>query len=129
MSNEKGHNNFTDYSSSLVSNARTLRRNMTRQERKLWYEFLRFYPVKFYRQRPIGNYIDDFYCHAAKLVIELDGSQHYNEEGIDYDQARSAAIEQHGLTVVRFPNNEIDQNFAGVCLRIDSLVANLYQDH
>ncbi len=113
---------FTGYSKNNVERSRTLRKNMTRQERHLWYDFLRGYPVKFYRQRAIGNYIVDFYCSRARLVIELDGSQHYTEDGLEYDSLRTDLIEKLGLTVIRFANNEIDRNFEGVCMMIDKTI-------
>ena len=96
---------------------------MTKQEKKLWYDFLRSYPVKFVRQRPIGTYIADFYCSKAKLVIEIDGSQHYTNEGIEYDNNRTYVINQFGVRVIRFSNYDIDKNFEGVCIRIDEEVS------
>ncbi len=102
--------------------ARNLRRNMTRQERHLWYDFLRFYPVKFYKQRIIDNYIVDFYCHKARLVIELDGSQHYTEQGATSDAERTAVLENYNLFVLRFSNNEIDTQFERVCRIIDNII-------
>lgn len=95
---------------------------MTKEERRLWYQFLRSYPVRFLRQKVIDNYIVDFYCSQAKLVIELDGSQHYDTKGLLHDQIRTERLEKHGLTVIRFPNNAVTRNFAGVCEYIDMLV-------
>ena len=95
--------------------ARELRKNMTAKERKLWYQFLRDYPVRIMRQRPIEQYIVDFYCAKAKLVIELDGSQHYETEGRSYDEDRDRVLRTHGFEVLRIPNNEVNQNFYGVC--------------
>ena len=95
---------------------------MTKEERHLWYDFLRNYEVKFLRQKPIGNYIVDFYCAQAKLIIELDGSQHYSEIGVEKDTHRTEFLEQYGLTVIRIPNNEVNYNFTGVCEYIDSFV-------
>ena len=95
---------------------------MTPWERKLWYEFLREYPVKFQRQKPIGNYIADFYCFQAKLVIELDGSQHYGKSTAVKDSIRTSAIEKQGLHVLRIPNNDIDESFYEVCEYIDRTV-------
>jgi very-short-patch-repair endonuclease len=92
---------------------------MTPHERKLWYLFLRHYPTKIYKQRIIQNYIVDFYCHAAKLVIEVDGSQHFTEEGTEQDQKRDRMIERLGLHVIRFSNHEIDTQFRAVCEQID----------
>jgi len=99
-----------------------LRREMTKQERHLWYDFLRNYPVKFYKQRIIENYIVDFYCASAKLVIELDGSQHYMDQGISYDEKRTQYLNKHSLLVLRFSNLDIDTNFSGVCAVIDDTV-------
>jgi len=97
---------------------------MTKEENHLWYDFLRPYPVRFSRQKVLvlGRYIADFYCAEAKLVIELDGSEHYTEEGKQYDEERTAFLEEYGLTVIRIPNTEIHKNFRGVCEYIDRLV-------
>ena len=95
---------------------------MTKEERRLWYGYLRTYPVKFLRQKIIGKYIVDFYCAKAKLIVELDGSQHYEEKGMEYDAERTAFLEQYGIRVLRIPNNEVIQNFRGVCEHIDLAV-------
>ena len=108
--------------SKLVSNARNLRKNMTKEERHLWYDFQKNYSVRFYRQKILGRYIVDFYCADAKLVIELDGSQHYDPNEMKRDKERTAFLEQYGLTVLRIPNNEVMQNFRGVCECIDDHV-------
>ena len=102
--------------------ARNLRKNMTKEERHLWYDFLRTYPVKFLRQKPLGKYIVDFYSAEAKLIIELDGSQHYEEINIEKDTERTEYLEQYGLTVIRIPNNQVNNNFRGVCEYIDFFV-------
>ena len=107
------------YKNRLNKNARELRKNATPQENHLWYDFLYSYKIKFRRQRPIGNFIADFYCEEAKLVIEIDGSQHYSEEGMNYDDKRSAFFEKYGIKVLRFANNEVNENFEGVCTAID----------
>ncbi len=107
---------------SLLPLARRLRREMTPHERKLWYLFLRTYPVKFYRQRIIGRCIADFCCVAAKLVVELDGSQHYEQDAAAKDAERSARLEALGLYVLRFSNAEVDREFRAVCERIDQTV-------
>ena len=99
--------------------AKELRKNMTKEERLLWYDFLRSYYVRFLRQKVFGNYIVDFYCAKAKLVIELDGSQHYEPSEIEHDRLRSLYLESLGLKVIRIPNNEISRNFRGVCEYID----------
>ena len=108
--------------SKLLNVAKALRRNMTRQERHLWYDFLRYYPTKIYKQRIIDNYIADFYCHSALLVIELDGSQHYTDQGMEQDEERTETLEQYGLYVLRFSNKDIDDNFEGVCRMIDRVI-------
>ena len=95
---------------------------MTPWERKLWYEFLSDYSIKFTRQKNIGDFIVDFHCAKAKLVVELDGSQHYTDEGMEYDKMRTAVLEEYNLTVIRFSNLEIDNNFSGVCQQIDACV-------
>ena len=102
--------------------ARELRKAMTRQERRLWYDYLKTCPVRFYRQQVLGKYIADFYSAKAKLVIELDGSQHYETSGLESDAERTAYLEGYGLTVLRIPNNEIDRNFPGVCEYLDSIL-------
>ena len=102
--------------------AKTLRKNMTKEEKHLWYDFLRTYPVKCLRQKPLGKYIVDFYCAKAKIIIELDGSQHYEQINIEKDAERTAYLEQYGLTVIRIPNNQINQNFKGVCEYLDNII-------
>ena len=110
------------YKSKLIPRAKELRRNATPQERHLWYDFLRDFPVRFQRQKAIDTFIADCYCHAAKLIIEVDGSQHYEPQGIAYDEERSAALSKYGLTVLRFSNREIDREFPAVCEQIDRTV-------
>ena len=105
-----------------LENARRLRREMTPHERKLWYLFLRKYPVKFYKQRIIGRYIVDFYCASAKLVIEVDGSQHYEPQGMVHDAERSEFLADLGLEILRFSNRDIDRAFRAVCEQIDTTV-------
>ena len=113
---------FTGYNSFLKPTARELRAKMTPQEKHLWYDFLRTYPVRFYRQRIIERYIVDFYCSAAKLVIEVDGSQHYTDAGLEHDEIRTEVLQQYGLCVLRFTNKEINSSFADVCQTIDRAV-------
>ena len=110
------------HNKNLVESAKFLRNNMTKEEKHLWYDFLREYPVKFSRQKILGKYIVDFYCANAKLVIELDGSQHYDTNGIEKDLQRTAYLEAYGLEVLRIPNNQVNQNFRGVCEYIDNIV-------
>ena len=95
---------------------------MTAEERHLWYDFLRTYPIRFSRQKVLGEYIADFYSACAKLVIELDGSQHLSEKGIIYDEQRTAFLEQYGLKVIRIPNALIKKDFGYVCAYIDHIV-------
>lgn len=102
--------------------AKALRRNATRQERHLWYDFLSRYPVRFYRQKQIGPYIVDFYCAKANLVVELDGSQHYFIEKAASDEERTAYLASHGLHLLRFSNLDVDQSFAEVCEAIDNFI-------
>ena len=106
----------------LVPLARQLRKEMTKEERHLWYDFLRTYPVRFSRQKILGKYIADFYSAEAKLVIELDGSQHYENRNMEKDKERTAFLESYGLKVLRIPNNEVSRNFQGVCEHIDTVV-------
>lgn len=106
----------------LLNVAKMLRRNMTKQENHLWFDFLRHYPVKIYKQRIIDNFIADFYCHQARLVIELDGAHHYTEEGKLYDEARTEIIKKYGIRVLRFSNSDIDDRFQGVCEMIDKII-------
>ncbi|MEI6579763.1 MAG: DUF559 domain-containing protein [Eubacteriales bacterium] len=110
------------YNKILIDRAKELRKNMTPQERHLWYDFLSKYPVRFQRQKSIDNYIADFYCFKAKLIIELDGSQHYSDEGLAKNNERTRVLETFGLEVIRFSNLDIDTNFYGVCESIDSIV-------
>ncbi len=110
------------HNASLTENARKLRKNMTKEERRLWYDYLRSYPVRFLRQKVIDNYIVDFYCHEARLIIELDGSQHYEPKGQLKDAIRTQKIESRDLTVLRIPNNAVNQNLRGVCEYIDLYV-------
>lgn len=118
MSDEKDYE-YTAYNKTLLPSARSLRKNMTPQESHLWYDFLKSYPIKIYRQRPIGTYIADFYCSKANLIIEIDGSQHYTEDGKKYDDNRTQVINQFGVEVIRFSNYDINTNFEGVCTAID----------
>ena len=102
--------------------AQTLRKNQTKEENHLWYDFLKSYPIQFKRQYQVGQYYVDFYCHQAKLVLELDGSQHYEEKGAAYDAQRTEYLNAQGLEVLRFANTDIWKNFAGVCEEIDTQV-------
>ena len=106
----------------LVENARNLRREMTKEERHLWCAYLRDHPAKFRRQAVFGKYIADFYCAKAKLVIELDGSQHYEPQNQRTDQIRTEYLETFGVTVIRIANTDVMRNFRGVCECIDGLI-------
>jgi len=111
-----------EHNKKLTPLAQELRKNMTKEERKLWYEYLNKYPYRFRRQVTFGNYILDFYCAAAKLAIELDGSQHYEEKGKIYDMQRTAYLNSIGIYVLRFSNIDVLQNLNGVCQVIDMAV-------
>ena len=106
----------------LVPLAKQLRREMTKEERHLWYDFLRSYPIRFSRQKILRKFIVDFYSAEAKLVIELDGSQHYEDGNVQKDMERATFLENYGLKVIRIPNNEVNRNFLGVCAYIDAAV-------
>ena len=110
------------YNKQLVPFAKQLRKEMTKEERHLWYDFLRTHSARFSRQKVLGKYIADFYSAEAKLVIELDGSQHYEAVNTENDTERTAFLEDYGLTVIRIPNNEVMRNFRGVCEYIDAAV-------
>ena len=106
----------------LKDRAKELRKHATKQENRLWYDFLRKYRLQFYRQRIIDNYIVDFYCPKAKLVIELDGPQHYEKEAVEYDTLRTEILNSLGLSVLRFSNREIDEHFDAVCHGIERAI-------
>ena len=110
------------YNHNLIPRAKELRKNATRHENHLWFDFLRHYPIRFQRQKTIGGFIVDFYCHKAKIVVELDGGQHYTPEGMAYDTERTHVLEQYGLEILRYSNAAIDHNFRGVCEHIDFTV-------
>ena len=99
----------------LQANAKKLRKEMTRQERHLWYDFLRNLPQTVQRQKVMGNFIVDFYIPSCKLVIELDGAQHTEPQAAEYDAHRTAYLQSIGSRVLRYGNNAVDANFAGVC--------------
>jgi very-short-patch-repair endonuclease len=103
------------YRKTLTPRAQSLRRDPTPAEKKLWFEFLRDLPYKFTRQKPLGQYVADFYCSRHRLVIELDGDSHYTDRGQVYDRTRSAALELQGIRIIRFTNPDVLENFAAVC--------------
>lgn len=104
----------------MLDQAKGLRKNMTPQEKKVWYQFLRSYPVAVYKQRIIESFVADFYCASAGLVIEIDGSQHYTAQGAAYDEERSLVMQRYGIKTIRFSNYEVDYCFEQVCQSIDS---------
>ena len=106
----------------LKTRSRELRRAATREERHLWYDFLRVHRYQFYRQRVIGGYIVDFYCDKLKLAIELDGSQHYDDDAIVYDRVRTEYLNSLGVEVVRFTNVDVNCNFNEVCKAIEACI-------
>jgi len=95
---------------------------MTKEERHLWYDFLKTYPERILRQKVIGRFIVDFYCAKAKLVIEIDGGQHFTPEGKEQDAFRTEVLEKYGLSVIRFANNDVMKRFAEVCEQIDAVI-------
>ena len=110
------------YDKHNIQLAKALRKNMTPWESKLWYQFLRGYPIRFQRQKAIGTYIADFYCAKARLVVELDGGGHYTLEAMEYDRFRTVELENMNLTVLRICNTDIDKAFHAVCEYIDRCV-------
>ena len=106
----------------ILRNSQQLRKNMTKEERHLWYDFLKSYPLPFHRQYSFGEYIVDFYCHQANLILELDGSQHCEPEMIEYDRRRTAFLEQQGLFVLRISNLDVARQFRAVCEMIDQAI-------
>ena len=116
-----------DYNEKNIVLAKNLRKNATPEEKHLWYDFLSKYEIRFQRQKAIDNYIADFYCHKARLIIELDGSQHYTENGRQDDMLRTSVLEGYGLTVIRITNRQIKTNFRGVCKYIDRVVKEILQ--
>ena len=111
-----------NYNKNNITNAKNLRKNATPQENHLWYDFLSKYQIRFQRQKAIDNYIADFYCHKAKLVIEIDGSGHFTKKGRENDEFRTEILEDYDLKVIRFTNRQINTNFDGVCKYIDYTV-------
>ena len=106
-----------------------LRKNMTKEERHLWYDFLKTYPVQFRRQYTVGMYVVDFYCWKAKLILELDGSQHCTSEAQEYDRNRTQYLEKQGYCVLRYSNRDVRENFRGVCENIDLCVKHRIGGH
>ena len=116
---DKMDSHYTGFRSDNKGRSRELRREMTPQERRLWYCFLKNYPIKIYRQRSIDRFVVDFYCSRAHIVIEIDGGQHVMPEGKRYDEMRDQILQGYGLEVIRIYNTDIDRNFEGVCEWLD----------
>ena len=116
-----------DYNKKNVVLAKNLRKNATLQENHLWYDFLSKYEIRFQRQKTIDNFIADFYCHKAKLVIEIDGSNYLTAQNKEKDEFRTSILEGYGLKVIRFTNRQIDKNFDLVCRYIDAVVKDAIQ--
>ncbi|MBQ7761642.1 MAG: endonuclease domain-containing protein [Clostridia bacterium] len=116
-----------EYNKSNIPLAKELRKNMTDEERKLWYLFLQKFPVRFQRQKSIGRYIVDFYCAKAQLVIELDGGGHFTDEQEIYDKERTNYLNSVGISVLRYTNLEIQRSFKSVCEDIDNTVTSLLE--
>ncbi len=112
------------YNKSNIVLARANRNNSTPEENHLWYDYLSKYEIRFQRQKAIDNFIADFYCHKARLVIEIDGSQHYTKDGKEKDEFRTEILEGYDLKIIRFTNHQIKSNFRGVCEYIDKIVKN-----
>ncbi len=110
-------------SSDMICRSKQLRKNMTKEERRLWYDFLCTHPFRFRRQHPVDKYIVDFYCHDVKIAIELDGSQHFAPEGMEYDRKRTDYLQAQGIFVLRYSNADVMQNFRGVCEHINYVIA------
>ena len=111
-----------EYNRSNIQRAKELRKNMTPWERRLWYDFLRDYPVRFQRQKAIGNYIFDFFCARANIALELDGGGHYEQEQAEKDKLRSKVLESMGIAVIRICNTDVDRHFREICEMIDLAV-------
>ncbi len=112
----------------LRQRSQKLRRQMTKEERHLWYDFLKNHPVQFKRQYSLGVYIVDFYCYKAKLIVELDGSQHCEPKAMEYDRIRTDYLQKQGFLVLRFSNSDVMTQFRAVCETIEAAVQNRVQD-
>jgi very-short-patch-repair endonuclease len=118
----EGGGNLRNYGTTMKRYAKQLRKDMTPEERHLWYDFLSSHQCHFRRQQILGKYIADFYSAECRLVIELDGGQHYEENGLNYDELRTHYLENLGIYVIRFTNTDVKRNFAGVCQVIDRVI-------
>lgn len=108
-----------EYNKKMIPRAKAMRKPMTKHEALLWYRFLKDYPLRFQRQKTIGSYIVDFFCHEAMLAVKLDGSQHYEEHAKGYDRERTAFLNAAGIQVVRFSSEVVARDFGSVCMAID----------
>ena len=117
-----------DYNKKNITLAKNLRKKATSEENHLWYDFLSKYEIRFQRQKAIDDFIADFYCHKAKLIIEVDGLQHYTEKGRENDKFRSEILEGYDLKVIRVTNYQVERNFIGVCEYIDTVVRQLVEE-
>lgn len=113
---------YLPYNKKLVSRAKELRKNMTVAEQKIWKNYLKNFPYRVYRQRPIENFIVDFYCPKLKLVIEIDGETHYTENAQEYDRERTRVLQGYGLKVIRFKNDDVLNNLIGVVNFIEEMI-------
>ena len=114
------------YNPDLKERAKELRKNITKAEKKIWFDFLKKSDFRFLKQRPIDNFIVDFYCRELNLIIEIDWDSHYENWALEYDSERTNFLEWYGLKVVRFTNLEIYNNFESVCERLDNLFSDLW---
>jgi very-short-patch-repair endonuclease len=114
----EAHRPYRPYRVRLKANSRSLRKDPTPAERRLWYDFLRGLPQKFTRQKPLGHYIADFYCSSSRLVIEVDGDSHFCDEGVARDAVRSESLRGMGLRVIRLSNTDVMQSFEAVCMQV-----------
>ena len=115
---------YLSYNKNLFQRARELRKNATAEENKLWYQYLAKSQTRFLRQKPIDNYILDFYCPEKKIGIEIDGSQHYTEKGIEYDKRRERILNLYKIKIIRFTNEKIRKHFIEVCEYIENILTN-----
>ena len=111
-----------NYNKSNTDKAKSLRKNMTNEEKKLWYNFLKHLPYTVNRQKTIGQYIVDFYCHSALIAIEIDGSQHLEKEGIKKDEIRDRTLKEKNIMVLRYTNAQVNESFKSVC---DDILRNI----
>ena len=113
------------YEEKLIPYAKDLRKNATKQEKHLWFDYLKYYPLRFQRQKSIDRYIVDFYCARVRLAVELDGSQHQCGKSMKYDEARDETLNRFGIHMLRIANKEVDEHFASACGRIDDEIHEL----